>query len=62
MIVNRLNGNPVVIQLPVGEGPEFEGIIDLVKMELVTYGDDLGSDCGTAARVAGRTSGSRAPR
>ena len=24
-------------------GPEFEGIIDLVKMELVTYGDDLGT-------------------
>ncbi len=43
MIVSRLNGNPVVIQLPVGEGPEFEGIIDLVKMELVTYGDDLGT-------------------
>jgi len=43
MIANRLNANPVVIQLPHGEGPEFAGIIDLMTMELVTYGDDLGT-------------------
>jgi elongation factor G len=42
MIVDRLKGNPVVIQRPYGEGPAFGGIIDLLKMELVTYGDDLG--------------------
>ncbi len=43
MIVERLNGNPVPVQLPYGEGQDFNGIIDLMKMELVTYGDDLGT-------------------
>ena len=43
MIVDRLNGHPVPIQLPYGEGADFAGIIDLMKMELVTYGDDLGT-------------------
>jgi elongation factor G len=43
MIVERLQGNPVIIQLPYGQGEDFEGIIDLLSMELVTYGDDLGT-------------------
>lgn len=43
MIVDRLHGNPVPIQLPYGEGSEFGGIIDLLAMELITYGDDLGT-------------------
>ena len=43
MIVDRLKGNPVPIQMPYGEGAEFNGIIDLLKMELVTYGDDMGT-------------------
>lgn len=43
MIVSRLNGNPVPIQMPYGEGSDFAGIIDLLTMELVTYGDDLGT-------------------
>ncbi|RMG75849.1 MAG: elongation factor G [Chloroflexi bacterium] len=43
MIKERVNGNPVKIQIPYGEGDEFAGIIDLLKMELVTYGDDLGT-------------------
>ncbi|HVZ17402.1 MAG TPA: GTP-binding protein, partial [Terriglobales bacterium] len=43
MIVDRLHGNPVLLQFPFGEGAEFAGIIDLMKMELVTYGDDLGT-------------------
>jgi len=44
MIIERLNGNPVPIQVPFGAGDEFDGIIDLLSMELVTYGDDLGTD------------------
>lgn len=44
MIIDRLNGNPVVIQVPYGSGDEFNGIIDLLDMQLVTYGDDLGTD------------------
>ncbi len=43
MVVERLHGNPVLLQLPYGEGAEFTGIIDLLKMELVSYGDDLGT-------------------
>jgi elongation factor G len=44
MIVDRLHGNPVPLQLPYGEGSEFGGIIDLIKMELIVYGNDLGTD------------------
>ncbi len=43
MIVDRLSGSPVCIQMPYGEGDEFNGIIDLFAMELVTYGNDLGT-------------------
>ncbi len=43
MIVERLHGNPVPIQMPFGEGAEFGGIVDLLTMELVTYGDDMGT-------------------
>jgi len=43
MIVDRLKGNPVILQLPYGEGAEFAGIIDLLAMELVTFGDDMGT-------------------
>ncbi len=43
MIVDRLHGNPVPIQIPYGEGAEFGGIIDLLTMELVTFGDDMGT-------------------
>jgi elongation factor G len=43
MIIDRLNGNPVVIQLPYGEGTAFSGIVDLIQMELVTSSDELGA-------------------
>ncbi|MBN1678943.1 MAG: elongation factor G [Anaerolineae bacterium] len=42
MIIDRLKASPVIIQLPYGSGTDFGGIIDLVDMKLVTYGDDLG--------------------
>ncbi len=42
MIIDRLNGNPIPLHLPYGEGANFAGIIDLLTMKLVTYGDDLG--------------------
>lgn len=44
MIKDRLAANPVPIQIPYGSGEDFGGIIDLLEMELVTYGDDLGTD------------------
>jgi elongation factor G len=43
MIIDRLNGNPVVIQMPYGEGADFAGIIDLFSMELVTFTGDMGN-------------------
>ncbi|MCI0712919.1 MAG: elongation factor G, partial [Chloroflexi bacterium] len=43
MMKDRLNANPVTIQIPYGSGQDFEGIVDLINMELVTYGDDLGT-------------------
>jgi elongation factor G len=43
MIVDRLGANPVVIQMPYGEGADFEGIIDLFTMELVTFEGEMGT-------------------
>ena len=47
MMVDRLNANPVVIQTPYGSGEDFAGIIDLLRMELITYGNDEGTDINT---------------
>ncbi len=44
MIIDRLHANPVLLQFPYGEGADFAGIIDLLEMELVTYGNDDGTD------------------
>ncbi len=43
MMIDRLHANPVIIYAPYGNGEDFKGIIDLLKMELITYGDDLGT-------------------
>ncbi len=42
---SRLRANPVVIQIPVGQGPPhvndpFRGVIDLVRMKLLTFSDE----------------------
>jgi len=44
MIIERVNGNPCVIQIPYGEGSEFAGIIDLMSMELISYEGNMGMD------------------
>jgi len=44
MIIERVHGNPVVIQIPYGEGAEFAGIIDLIEMQLITYEGEMGSE------------------
>jgi elongation factor G len=43
MIKERLNGKPVVIQLPVGNEADFKGIIDLMANRAIIYSDDLGA-------------------
>ncbi|MBS4008574.1 MAG: elongation factor G [Clostridium sp.] len=39
----RLNVNPVPIQLPIGVEDNFKGIVDLIRMKSVYYIDDLGT-------------------
>lgn len=47
MIVDRLKGNPVPIQMPIGAGDDFAGVIDLIKMEAIYYVDDMGNNSET---------------
>lgn len=42
MMRDRLHTNAVAIQLPIGAEDNFQGIVDLVKMEAIVYDDDLG--------------------
>ncbi len=37
MMQDRLGANPVLLELPVGQGNDFAGIIDLVKMKAIVY-------------------------
>lgn len=43
-VKTKLKGNPVAIQLPVGQEANFKGIIDLVEMKAYIYTNDLGTD------------------
>ncbi|MGE0086078.1 MAG: elongation factor G [Desulfococcaceae bacterium] len=44
MMRDRLQANPLIIQLPSGEGDRFSGVIDLIRMkEIVWDGDDKGA-------------------
>ncbi|MFQ3536776.1 MAG: elongation factor G [Aggregatilineales bacterium] len=44
MIVDRLGGKPVILYFPYGEGDRFAGLVDVLNMKLITYGNDLGTD------------------
>ncbi len=41
-VKTRLKGNPVCIQIPVGQEASFRGIIDLVEMHAIMYAEDDG--------------------
>jgi elongation factor G len=43
-VKSRLAGNPVPIQMPVGAGDDFSGIIDLIKMKYMTFEGEKGED------------------
>jgi elongation factor G len=43
-IVERLGGNPVAIQIPMGAESEFRGVIDLVEMKAIVWHDDEGKE------------------
>jgi elongation factor G len=44
MIAERLSANPVAVQIPLGSEELFAGEIDLLRMQSVTYVDDLGTE------------------
>jgi len=48
-IVDRLKGNPVPIQLPIGAEDKFAGVIDLVKMKAIVW--DLDAAMGSNYHV-----------
>jgi elongation factor G len=41
-IVERLGGNPVAVQIPMGAEAEFAGVIDLVEMNAIVWHDEEG--------------------
>ncbi len=41
-IWEKLNPNAVAVQLPIGAGSDFEGVIDLLKMKEIRFEGDLG--------------------
>ncbi|AEM48790.1 translation elongation factor G [Acidithiobacillus ferrivorans SS3] len=40
-IASKLRGNPIPIQLPIGEEDHFSGVIDLMKMKSINWDDAL---------------------
>ncbi len=44
MMKDRLGANAVAIQIPMGAEDAFVGLVDLVEMQAVVYGDKLGKD------------------
>jgi elongation factor G len=50
MIRERLGAHPVVLQLPIGEGPDFVGVVDLLRMQGIVWKDEtLGAEFVTGA-------------
>jgi elongation factor G len=43
-IIDRLGGNPVAIQIPIGAEGDFKGVVDLVEMKAIVWEDDEGTD------------------
>ncbi len=44
MMKDRLGANAVAIQIPMGAEDAFVGLVDLVEMQAIVYGDKLGKD------------------
>lgn len=45
MIVDRLDGGPLVLQLPIGSEAEFAGVVDLLLMKAIVWKDEnLGAE------------------
>jgi elongation factor G len=44
MIRERLGAVPLAVQLPIGEGSSFTGVVDLIENSAIVYVDDLGAN------------------
>src|SRR5256714_3289064 len=40
MMVDRLGTNPLVLQLPIGSGSDFQGVVDLVTMKAIVWSEE----------------------
>ncbi len=50
MMKSRLNANPLILQLPVGTGDDFRGVIDLLRMQQIRWDESsLGTVFSTDA-------------
>jgi len=61
-IRQRLNLNPVLIQLPIGLGAAFEGVIDLIEMRALFFRGEAGERVEAAEIPASLQSAARAAR
>jgi elongation factor G len=43
MIEERLQANPVALQVPIGVESSFRGVVDLINMQAIFYSDELGA-------------------
>jgi len=44
MIEERLEANPVALQVPLGTESSFRGVVDLINMQAISYSDELGAE------------------
>ena len=44
MIKDRLGATAVPLQVPIGTEDKFRGVVDLINMKAITYGNDLGDE------------------
>lgn len=44
MIEERLQANPVALQIPIGAESSFSGVVDLINMQAISYSDELGAN------------------
>ena len=55
----RLGANPVPVQLPIGAEETFRGVIDLVHMQAIRFGEDIETRAGFDVGPPGGCAGSR---
>jgi elongation factor G len=60
MMKTKLNANPLILQLPVGMGDEFQGVIDLIRMQQITWDDSSLGTVFTTGTIAAHMAASAA--